>query len=55
MSAYEEVLEQRIEDAYQAFLTAQTPEGRQAHYRQMSKLQSELTVERFLQREGQTA
>ena len=38
MSAYEEILERRIEDAYQAFLAAKTSEGKQQHFQQMRAL-----------------
>ena len=38
MSPYEEILEQRIEDEYQAFLASVTPEGKQAHLQQMRSL-----------------
>ncbi len=57
MSAYEEVLERRIEDAYQAFLSAKTPEGRQAHFQNMRALSYQLTATRLwrLKKEGQSA
>ena len=38
MSLYEEQLEQRIEDEYQAFLASVTPEGKQQHFQQMRAL-----------------
>ena len=38
MSPYEEILEQRIEDEYQAFLASVTPEGKQQHFQQMRAL-----------------
>jgi len=38
MSLYEEQLEQRIEDAYQAFLASVTPEGKREHFQNMRAL-----------------
>lgn len=57
MSPYEEVLERRIEDAYQAFLSAQTPEGKQQHFQNMRALSYQLTAARLrrLQKQGQSA
>lgn len=38
MTAYEEILERRIEDAYQAYLTAATIGGKQQHFQTMRAL-----------------
>lgn len=48
---YEEVLEQRIEDAYQAFLSAQTPEGKQQHFGNMRALIQQRSAEAILRME----
>lgn len=51
MSAYEEVLEQRIEDAYQAFLRATTPEGKQSHFQTMRGLIAQRSAAAILRME----
>ena len=48
MTAYEEILERRIGDAYDAFVSAKTREGQQAAWTAMVQLCEQRTAERIL-------